>query len=66
VNGPKKIGGLPQILDRQLEEEGLARLAFFPFLADGIVVEVGVLNREVEDRGIRCKSCDREFLDIMA
>jgi hypothetical protein len=33
---------------------------------DGIVVEVRVLDREVEDRGIRSKPRDREIVDVVA
>jgi hypothetical protein len=49
MDRPKEIGGLPQILDRKLEEENFARFAFLSFLADGVIVEVRALDGVVED-----------------
>jgi hypothetical protein len=53
VDWPKKIGSLPQVLDRKLEEKCLAGLSFLLFLADRVIVEVRALDRIVEDRRIR-------------
>jgi len=44
VDRAEKIRGLPQVLDRQVKEESLARFSFFHFLADGVVVIVTVLD----------------------
>jgi hypothetical protein len=52
VDRTKEIGGLPQVLNREFEEERFARLAFLPLLADRIVVEVLVLDRKVEYRRV--------------
>jgi hypothetical protein len=52
VNRPEEIGCIPQVLQSKLEEECLARFALLDLLADGVVVEVRVLNRMIEDRGI--------------
>ena len=41
VDGPEEVGGLRQILDRQLEEQLLARLARLHLLPDGGVVGRG-------------------------
>jgi hypothetical protein len=64
VDRPKQIGGLPEVPQRQLEEQHLARLAFLQFLADSVVVVVTVLDGVVEDRGVRCETRDRKLLDI--
>ena len=66
VDRPKQIGGLPEVLQRQLEEQRLARLAFLHFLADGVVVVVTVLDGVIEDRGVRGEPRDRELLDVAA
>ena len=66
VDRPKQIGGLPEVVQRQLEEQRLARLAFLQFLADGVVVVVTVLEGVVEDRGVRGEPRDRELLDVAA
>ena len=52
VNRPEETSGLPQVLERKLEEECLALLALLHLLADGVIVGVRVLDRVVEDRGI--------------
>ena len=52
VNWSEEVGGLRQILERKFEEEPLARLDLLHLLADGVVIEVRILNRVVEDRGI--------------
>ena len=52
VNRSEEIGCIPQVLQSKFEEERLARLALLHLLADGVVVEVRVLNRMIEDRGI--------------
>ena len=66
VDRPEQIGGLPEILQPQLEEQRLARLAFLQFPADGVVVVVAVVDGVVEDRGVRGEPRDRELLDIAA
>jgi hypothetical protein len=66
VDRSKQIGGLPEVLQCQLEEQRLARLAFLQFLADGVVVVVTVLDGVIEDRGVRGKSRDRILLDVAA
>ena len=64
VDRPEQIGGLPQVLQPQLEEQRLARLAFLQFLADGVVVVVAILDGVVEDRGVRGEPRDRELLNV--
>ena len=59
MDWPEEIGGLPQVLDRQFKEQRLARFALFYFLADGVVIVVTVLNRMIEDGGVRGKTRDR-------
>ena len=66
MDRPEQIGGLPEVLHRQLEEHRLARLAFLHFPADGVVVVVTVLDGVVEDRGVRREPRDRELLDVAA
>src|SRR2546422_8027228 len=46
----KQIGGPGQVLQRQLEEQFLARPAFLDLLPDGGVVGRAVLDGVVEDR----------------
>ena len=60
----EEIGGLPQILNCQFEEERLARFALFYFLADGAVIVVTVLDRMIEDRRIRSKTRDRQLMNV--
>jgi hypothetical protein len=53
VDWPKQIGGLLEVLEREFEEQSLARLAFFDLLANCGVVVVAILDGVIEDRGIR-------------
>ena len=52
VNWPKKIGGLIQILQGQVEEHGLARLACARFVLNGFIVEIAVFDGVIEDRRV--------------
>ena len=62
---PKQIGGLPEIFDRQLEEESFARLTFLQLLADCVVIVVAVLEGVIEYRRVRGKPSDRELLNVL-
>ena len=64
MDWPKQVGGLLEVLQREFEEQLLARLAFFDFLANCGVVVVAVLDGVIEDRGIRGEARYRECLDI--
>jgi hypothetical protein len=48
----EQIGGLSQILRGEFEERRLAGPPFLRFIAEGVVVEIAVLDGVVEDRGI--------------
>ena len=66
MNWPKQISGLPQVFDREFEEQRLTRLACLQFLLDGVVIVVTVLDGVIEDRGVLGESRDRELLDVTA
>jgi hypothetical protein len=66
MDGPKQIGGLPQILDGELEKQRFSRLALLSPPADGVIVGVRLLDRQIEDRRLRCKPRDREIANIPA
>src|SRR5262249_221975 len=53
-----------EVLDRQLEEQLLARLAFLELVADCGVIAGAVLDGMVEDRRIRCESRHRQLVDV--
>ena len=50
MNRSKQIGGLTEILQSQLEEQCLTRLAVIRFLPDGVVIVMTVLDSVIEDR----------------
>jgi hypothetical protein len=60
----KQIGGPRQILERQIEEQFLARLAFFDLLADRRVVGRAVLDGMVEDRRVGREARHRQLGDV--
>ena len=60
----KQVGGLGDVLERQLEEQLLARLEVLEFLADRGVVGGAVLDGVVEDRRVRGESRHRELVDV--
>src|SRR5262245_61150093 len=64
VDGAEEIGGLRQVLERELEEQRLAGFAL-GHQAAGLVVVVGAaLDRVVEDRGVRGQARDRQLVAI--
>src|SRR5262249_37459472 len=60
----KQIGRARQILERQLEEQGFARLPLPHLLLDGGVVRLAVLDRVVEDRRVGGQPRHRELVDV--
>src|SRR5947208_16151817 len=64
VHRAEEVGGLPEIVERQLEEERLARLPGRRLVANGSVVVLAVRDRVVEDRGVGGESGDRELLHV--
>ena len=64
VNRPKQVGGPGDVLERQVEEERLARFALAQLLADRGVVGGAVLDGVVEDRRIRGEPRHRELVDV--
>ena len=64
VDGPEQRGGAGDVLERQIEEKILARLAFAQLLADRGVVCAAVLDGVVEDRGIRGQSRHRQLVYV--
>jgi hypothetical protein len=55
VDRSKEIRGPCQILQRQFEERGLARLARGGFLMDGVVIEAPVFDRLIEMVGLEVR-----------
>ena len=66
VDRPEKIRRLPEILQREIEEQRFSRLAFSELPADGRVIVAARLDREVENRRVRREAGDRELVDISA
>ena len=64
VDGSKQIGGLGEVLQRQIEEERLARFSFRQIFADRGVVSGAVLDGVVEDRRIRGQPRHRQLVDV--
>src|SRR5262249_56450090 len=65
VDGTEEVGGLRQVLERELEEQLLARLAGGHQRADRGVVVAAALDRLVEDGGIRGEPRDRQLVAIV-
>src|SRR5262249_21087012 len=63
-DGTEEIGGPRQVLDGQLEEERLPRLALAYLLPDGRVVGRAVLDGVIEDGGIRGETGHGELVDV--
>src|SRR5262249_39910061 len=66
MNRLEQVSGLTEILERQLEEQLLVRLALRDLVSDGVVVIAAVLDGVVEDGGIGCKPGDGKFIDVAA
>jgi hypothetical protein len=66
MDRPKEIGSLPEILDRELKEERLTRLAFLQFLLNGAVVFSTVGEGVIEDGRIRGEPGNGKFLNVAA
>src|SRR5437868_4346386 len=64
MDWPEHVGGAPEVVERQLEEKRLVRLAFGQLLADRRVVSRAVLDGVLEDRWIRCESRRRQLVDV--
>ena len=64
VDRPEQVGGPGEVLERQLEEQLLARLALVELLADRGVVGGAVLDGVVEDRRVRGEPRDRQLVDV--
>src|SRR5205085_7284084 len=66
MNRLEQVGGLAEIIERELEEQALARLALRDLVSDGVVIIAAVLDGVVEDGGIGCEPGDRKFIDVAA
>ena len=64
VNRTKQIRGPRDVLQRDLEEQLLARLAGSRLRADRRVVGRAVLDRLIEDRRVRSEPGDRQLVDV--
>ena len=64
VDRSKQIGGPREILERQLEEQLLARLTLVELFADRGIIGGAVFNRVIEDRRIRSEPGHRQLVDI--
>src|SRR5262249_28912651 len=64
VNRPEQVGGLSEILERQLEEQRFAGETAPHLLADRGVVGVALADRVVEDGRVRRQTRDRELVDV--
>ena len=64
VDRPEQRRGLAQILDRELEEQGLADRAFAAFLTNRVVVEMAVLDGMVKNRRVRRQPGHRPLIDV--
>jgi hypothetical protein len=64
VDRSKHVGGVPEVVERQLEKQPLAPFALIDLRADGAVVVAVVLDGVVEDRGVRGEPRDPELIDI--
>ena len=60
------VSGLSDVLERQIEEKLLPRLAFLQLFADRSVVGSAVLDRVVENRRVGRQPGDGQFVDIAA
>src|SRR5207245_6907380 len=60
----KQVGGSGQVLQRKLEKQFLARLAFLDLPPNGGVVGRAVLDGVVEDRRVRRKPRHGELVDV--
>jgi hypothetical protein len=65
MDWPEQVGRPSEVLQRQLEEERLARLTSAQLLANRRVVRRTVLDRVVEDRRVRGKPGDRQVPDVV-
>ena len=61
---PEHVGRARDVVDRQLEEQVLARLAGLQLAANRRVVVAAVLDGVVEDRRIRREAGHRQFADV--
>ena len=64
MDGAEQPGGARDVLQRQLEEQSLARFASAQLLADGGVICGAVLDGMIEDRRIRSKARHGPLVDI--
>jgi hypothetical protein len=63
---PEQIGGAPQVLQRQLDEQLLARQPGLRLAADAGVVCRCIADRLVEDGRVRGEAGDGQFVDVAA
>src|SRR5262249_49240413 len=66
VNWPKEVRRLSDILQRELEEQLLPRLALRELALDRAIVVAAVLDRVIEDRRVRGQPRHRELVDVAA
>jgi hypothetical protein len=63
-DGPEQLRGPGQVRERQSEEQVLCRAGRGPAFGNVRVIGSGVLDRMIEDRGIRGEACDGELVDV--
>ena len=64
MNGPEQIRGPAQILQSQLKEQPLARIARERQVADGVIVEIRIRDGLIKNRRIRGQPGDRQVADV--
>src|SRR6266849_792934 len=64
VGGSKQVGSAGEVLQCQLEEQGVPRRALRELLADGSIIGRAVLDGLVEDRRIRGEPRHRQLVDV--
>jgi hypothetical protein len=66
VDRAKQRRGLTQIFDRELEDQLFTGHAFAALLPNGVVVEMRVFDRMIEDRRVRRQPGHRPFFNVPA
>src|SRR5262249_12703986 len=64
MDRPEQIRGPSDVSQRQLEEQGLARLAFGELVTNGGIVRGAVPDGVIKDRRIRREPCHRKLADV--
>ena len=64
MHRPEQVGGPGEILQRQVEEKGLAGSSLRQVAADRRVIGGAALDRLVEDRGVRGQPGHGQFVHV--